>query len=254
MYGRVDFFTILKLFFKLLAVSMVLLVVGLLGWRFWVARVPAELKVLSPNDALVEAYEAHGSDLKLVIQEQGTTTNSESSYGYFTCCDAVFIPEARQLQLLVRYNDSTLRATEKDYELEEDSLDSDSDWYDISLVMMIDKTPEDSSDNLLKDLGEHRDSIGLERIYPTEVTQTKHTKLHNYRRLVFDNVDFEDTTLAVFVDFFFKNDIWYEKEEFDVYVDKSYATLCIYAYTEESAERELSKDDIKAIEDYISGQ
>ncbi len=250
MYGKFDFFMAVKLFFKLLVVSVVLLVVGLFLWRFWVSRVPEELEVLSPNKALAEAYEAHGEDLELVIQEQATTTRSHNSYGYFTSCQAVFIPEARQLQLLIRYNNSTLEATEKDYGLAEGSLSPERDWYDISLVVMRDKTPDNRNDNLLKDLDKHRDSVALERIHPTEVTEVMHTKLHSYRRLVFDGVEPDRLTLAVFADFFYIDDIMYQKEGYDVYVDRSYASLCLYAFTEESETRSLTKEDIAALEAY----
>lgn len=250
MYGKFDFFMAVKLFFKLLVLTVVLLVVGLFIWRFHVSRVPEELQVLSPNEALAEAYAEHGESLVLVTQEQNTTTRGESNYGYFTACEVVFIPEARQVQLLIRYNDSTLEATAVDYGLAEGTLDPEKDWYDVTLLLMRDKTPEDDTDNLLKNLGEHRDAIALERVQPSSVSAAMHSGLHSYRRLIFDDVPFDSETLAIFADFYFIEDIPYLDADFDVYTEEAYGALCLYAFTEESVTRELSKKDIAAIESY----
>ena len=248
MYGKFDFFLLVKLFFKFLVMVVVLLVVGTFLWRFTVSRVPSELLVLSPNEALGEAYEKHGEDLPLLLQEQNTTTRAEKNYGYFTACDTVFIPEADQLQILIRYNDSTLEATEKDYGLAEGSLSSEEDWYDITLLVMVDKTPENTEDNLLKDLGNHRDSIGFVRLQPTEVSAAAHSGLHSYRRLIFDGIDPTDAeVLAVFADVYFVEDIPYLDADFDVYTEEAYGALCLYAYTEENTTRALTKNDIAAI-------
>ena len=253
MYGKFDFFLILKLFFKFLVLVVVLIVVGLFLWRFTVSRVPEEMKILSPNEALSSAYADKGEALTLMLQEQNTTTRAEKNYGYFTACDAVFIPDADQLQLLIRYNDSTLEATERDYGLAEGTLDPSEDWYDVTLLVMLDKTPENKEDNLLKDLGEHRDAIGFARIQPTEVSGSMHSGLHSYRRLVFDGIDPTDAeVLAVFADFYFMEDIPYGDENFDVYTEEAYGALCLYAFTEESGERALTKKDIAALNAYAA--
>ena len=248
MFAKFDFFLFVKLFFKFLVLVVVLLVVGIFLWRFNVSRVPSELIPLSPNDALSEAYAEKGDSLALLVQEQNTTTRAEKNYGYFTVCDAVFVPEIDQLQVLIRYNDSTLEATEKDYGLAQGTLDPERDWYDVTLLVMNDKTPENAEDNLLKDLGEHRDAIGFSRIQPTEVSHSMHSGLHSYRRLIFDGVDVTDAAvLAVFLDFYFKEDVPYAEQDFDVYTEEAYGALCLYAYTEETATRELTKKDIAAI-------
>ena len=113
MFGKIDFLMVIKLLFKLLVMTLVILVVGVFLWRFSISRIPDELMELTPNATLSEAY-AQNPDLTLFTQEQNTTTRGENSYGYFTVCDAVFIPEAGQVQILIRYNDSTLRATEEE--------------------------------------------------------------------------------------------------------------------------------------------
>ncbi len=250
MYDRVDLFTIIKWFFKMLVVSLVIFVVGEFLWRFWVSRVPKELKVITPNETLYQAYSEKGEALTLMVQEQTSTTQSESAYGYFTVCQAVFIPDAQQLQLLVRYNHSTPEATERDYGLAEGTLDPLAECYDFSLLLMLDKTPDNTEDNLIKDLDKHRDAIELVRVRPTEVAAATHEKLHSYRRLIFDGITVDDTLLAVFADFYWLGDISYLAEDFDPYTAKGYATLCVYAFTEERVTTSLSKEDIQALEAY----
>lgn len=242
MFGKIDFLMVIKLLFKLLVVTLVILVVGVFLWRFSISRIPGELMELTPNATLSEAY-AHNPDLTLFTQEQNTTTRGENSYGYFTVCDAIFIPEAGQVQILVRYNDSTLRATEADYGLAEDSLDPEKDWYDISLLVSLDKTPGDASDNL----GNKPDSVEFVRIAPARVSAAVHKGLHSYRRLIFNDVPFGDNVLAVYTDFYFKDDIRYQQPEFDIYSEVAYGTLCLYAYTEPKLTRPLTADEIGSL-------
>lgn len=244
MFGKPNVFDILKIFFRVLIGILVAAVFVVLFWRFLTSRVPAELKTLSPNDMLSEAYAKYGDDLKLVTQEQNTITRAPNNYGYFTVCEAVFIPEAKQLQLLVRYNDSTLKALQKDYNLDF-TPDSSEDWYDITLVTSRDLTPDNPDDNLTNDPA----SVVLTRIPPTLVSARTHSGRHSYRRLVFDGVELDDLMLAVYADFYYKGDIAYESSGFDIYRDKAYGTLCLYAYTEASdnVTRPLSAADKKAL-------
>jgi len=242
MFGKIDFFMVIKLLFKLLVITVIVLVLGVFLWRFSISRIPGELMELTPNDTLVEAY-AKNPDLTLFTQEQNTTTRGENSYGYFTVCDAVFIPEAEQVQILIRYNDSTLRATEVDYGLAEDSLDPEKDWYDISLLVSLDKTPENSGDNL----GNKPESVEFVRFTPAEVSAATHKGLHSYRRLIFNGVPMHSSVLAIYADFYFKNDIRYQAENFDIYSEIAYGTLCLYAHTEPKLTRPLTADEIGII-------
>lgn len=243
MFGKIDFLMVIKLLFKLLIMTLVILVVGVFLWRFSISRIPDELMELTPNATLSEAY-AQNPDLTLFTQEQNTTTRGENSYGYFTVCDAVFIPEAGQVQILIRYNDSTLRATEEDYGLAEDSLDPEKDWYDISLLVSLDKTLGDTNDNL----GNNPESVEFVRIAPAEVSAAVHEGLHSYRRLIFNDVPFGDNVLAVYADFYFKDDIRYQQQEFDIYSEVAYGTLCLYAYTEPTVSRALTESEAESLE------
>ena len=248
MFGKFNFFTLIKILFRLAVAAVVILVFSIFIWRFITGRVPEDLTVLSPNEALADAYGQYGEELTLYTQNQNTITRNEASYGYFSVCRAVFIPEAQQVQILVRYNDSTLEATERDYGLEEGSLDLEKDWYDVTLVVARDLTPDNEEDNL----GNDPESVSLLRIYPTEVSAGRHQGLYSYRRLVFDGVSQDDLTLAVYADFYFVNDISYLDQGFDVYEDPAYGTLCLYAFTDKNVPLSLTEKDVAAIEGYAS--
>lgn len=269
MFGKGFVFTIIKAFFKLLVVSVIILILGVFVWRFITSEPDDELMVLSPNDRLVEAYNEDGQ-LKLVTQKLNNITLAPTNYGYFSVRDVVFIPEIEQLQVLVQYNDSTLEALKKDYPDHFEDLgegeypDSDKDWYDISVVLVRDLTPENEDDNLTTERG----AVEMMRILPTEVTETHHESRYSYRRIVFDNVPVSsltaaekategnsktdgDATLAVYLDFFFLGDVKYKTDpSFDIYNDTAYGTLCLYTFKDKTLEVELTEDDIEAIKNY----
>ena len=246
MNSRFTAFDVIKLFFRALFVLLVVAVFVVLFWRMSSSRVPQDLLTLSPNAALLDAYAVEGEDLLKLTQEQNSITRNKENYGYFTVSSAIFVPQASQLQLLVRYNDSTLTALQSDYGL--DFLpETDKDWYDVTLLLAIDKTPENKDDDLSVD----PESVELVRVKASEVVAREHHGRHSYRKFVFDGVTFDGTLLAVYADFYYVGDVAYENESFDVYADKAYGTLCLYAYTEASINREepLSAKDIAALED-----
>jgi len=246
MFPRLTLFDVVKLFFRAVFVLLVISVFVILFWRMSAARVPEHLEVLTPNEVLLEAYQREGDGLTTLTQQQNTITRTEENYGYFTVSGATFIPAAKQLQLLVRYNDSTLEALKADYELDF-TPESDKDYYDITVVLAIDKTPTDKTDNLASD----PESVELVRLAPSAIAASEHKGRHSYRKLIFDGVPIEDETLlAVYVDFYYIGDVAYEREDFNIYEDKAYGTLCLYAYTEESDNvvKPITDKDKKALE------
>jgi hypothetical protein len=68
--------------------------------------------------------------------------------------------------------------------------------------------------------------------------------------MVFDGVSLDSLTLAVYADFFYVGDLAYEREGFDIYTDRAYGTLCLYAYADKTLDVELSESDIEAIKSY----
>lgn len=227
MFGKWDIFDLIKAFFRFLVVVAVGAVCTVLIWRVVVSSVPKDLCQISMNDPLSEVYAGKGKELLLYTQQQNSITRGEKNYGYFASCDVLFIPEAKQVQLLIRYNDSTLEALQKDYSLAE-LPDSSLDWYDVTLVTATDLTPDNKEDNLASDPA----SVRLDRVTPTYVSESVHKGLYSYRRLVYDGVEFDELLLAIYADFYYVGDIRYLEEGFDIYTDEAYGTLCLYAHTE----------------------
>ena len=227
MFGKWDIFDLIKAFFRFLVAVAVAAVCMVLVWRVIASAVPKELTKISENEILNEVYAEKGDGLLLYTQEQNSITRGEKNYGYFTSCDVLFIPEAKQVQLLIRYNDSTLKALQSDYGLAE-LPDTQMDWYDVTLVTATDLTPENEEDNLASDPA----SVRLDRVSPTYVSESVHKGLYSYRRLVYDGVEFDELLLAIYADFYYVGDVKYLDEGFDIYTDEAYGTLCLYAYTE----------------------
>lgn len=244
---KISPFTVIKLVFKTLIVALVLSVISILLWRIYDSyAIPKNLTELCVTDEVAEAYKQNDGELTLVTQGQNSTTRTPSNYGYFTVSQAVFIPEANQLQLLVRYNDSTLKALKKDYSLDFDP-DVSLDWYDVSVVVSTDLTPDNENDNLSAE----RESVLLSRIQPTEVAESEHVGRYSYRKLIFDGISLDEGTLAVYVDFYYNGDIAYNEADFDVYTDTAYGTLCVYTFKDRTASEPLSRAEKNAIEECL---
>ena len=129
------------------SISLLLVVIcGILIWRLCSSGDPEEVKYLMGNDALYEAYDKHGKDLVLQYQNQDTITRAEYNAGYFSITQYVFIPEAKQVQLVFRYNNSTIKNLASDYGLAE-IPEKGEDLFDVTLVSVVDLTPDNPKDN-----------------------------------------------------------------------------------------------------------
>lgn len=216
-----------------LAVLFVLAINTLLLWRiFFSANIPEEIDTLSVNQALLDAYDVHGDDLQLLYQDQATVTRAEKNYGYFAVPKCTFIPEANQVQVVFRYNNGTLTNLAEDYAL--DSVPArDAELFDVSLVVTVDKTPDNADDNT--------DPATLEkrRVAPTESKRAT-TTLYTYYLYVFENVSVAADTAGVFVDVYYLDDVNYDEE--------AYGTLCLYSPDDEWLEHSFTRSDKDALE------
>ena len=195
------------------SISLLLcLICGILIWRMCSSGDPKEVKYLMGNEAIYDAYEKHGNDLVLQYQMQDTITTAEYNRGYFSITQYVFIPEAKQVQLVFRYNNSTIKNLAKDYKLAE-IPDKSEELFDLTLVTVLDKTPDNREDN------ENTDARTTTRYYPSASMRTE-TSLYTYYRFVFDNIEVTPDTLYVFADIYYNKDLDYEK--------RPYGTLCLY--------------------------
>ncbi len=218
---------IAKLFFSLFILS----VCSLLIWRVFIStRVPDSIRPIKKTDELAAAYQTHGENLILRYQEQATITRGDHNYGYFSVSSCVFIPQANQVQIVFRYNNSTIKSLAKDYGLAELPKKSEH-LFDVTLVKTTDLTPENDADDL------DPTTLHSERIFPTGEPIREETSLYTYYRYVFDGVTIEDVTDAIYVDVYYVGALNYE--------EKPYGALCIYTWDEEWLDYKLSKEEKK---------
>ena len=233
--------TAVKYTFKALGLILVFGTIGILLWRVFTAGNPKDMENLSINDTLVEAWneaEAVGRELTIYtpVMPDGSQITSVlgKNYSYFAVTQHVFIEEANQVQVLFRYNNSTIRHLKEDYNLPEMPSRSD-ELYDVTLYVAYDLTPSDTTDND----GNHTESVRFERFHATDSVADK-KNLYNYRRFTFDGIDMNNPdapVLAVYLDVYYKEDIRYDED--------SYGTIPLYDYAAERTPYKLSKDDKK---------
>ena len=220
--------------FKALATLFVFGVCGILVWRvFFSTAIPEEIEVLHGNERLSAAYETAGDQITMQYQDLGSITRAPNSMGYFSVVQCVFIPEAEQVQIVFRYNNSTIRHLQEDYglaELPEKSLH----LYDVSLVIASDPTPDVHED----DYGE-TNTLETRRILPTGTPLREETSLYTFYRYVFDGVSVEDVTNSIYLDVYYVDDIRYD--------ERPYSTLLLYAWDEEWKSYRPTKADWNAI-------
>ena len=233
---------------RLLIGAMLFSVVGVLLWRILSSGDPASMTVLQPNEQICAAYQEQGDQLRILHQQHDTIIADGPSKGYFSVTQSEFIPDANQLQITFRYNNSTLKYVAKDYG-KPNPLTRGEDWFDVTVTIAYDLTPDNPDDNAIND----SKSVRFERYQPTaSVKDTKN--LYNYERLTFDGIDICDgfdaegnaimkpDVLAVYVDVYFNEDVNYEKEPL--------GTLLIYLYGDERRVLVYTPDkkDIAALE------
>jgi hypothetical protein len=214
-------------------------------WRVFSSGDPKTMKKLSVNENVYNAYVQGGNDLYMFDQEQNSITRAENNYGYFSVTDCKFIPDANQAQIVFRYNNSTIRSLAEDYSLP-NVPDRSEELYDVTLLLAIDLTPENTEDNATNDPA----SVRFVRVHAS--SYTRDTKLmYNYYRLVYDiGESGEDIKalldskllLAVYADIYYVNDLDYEKAP--------YGTLCLYDYLSENKTVELERADKRELENF----
>ena len=218
---------------RFITAMLVSLLVGILVWRvFFSANIPKSIDVMAPNAKLTEAYEASGGNLTFRYQELSTISRAADSYGYFSVESCIFIPEADQVQLVFRYNNSTIRHLQQDYGLAE-LPDKSLHLYDVSLVIANDPTPDAHDDDY------EGGNLETHRILPTGEPIREETTLYTFYRYVFDGVTVEDVTNSIYLDVYYVDDIRYD--------ECPYSTLLLYAWDESWNSYRPTKADWKAI-------
>ncbi len=230
---------------KFLFTLLVAFVCGFLIWRMVSSSTPKELTRLTVNEDIKTAYGEADGALELFTQKQNTTTRADYNAGYFSIVNTVFVPQANQIQVVFRYNNSTIRSLVNDYELS-DTPEREEDLFDVSLFLAIDLTPENKDDNA--EISE--EGTRTVRCFGKQVI-SEEKNLYNYRKFIFDldecGEDIEallnkDILLAVYADIYYVEDINYD--------ESAYGTLCIYDYITEKKDIKLANAERKEIEAY----
>ncbi len=210
-------------------------VIALLFWRvFFSGRIPRDIKTLIVTDSLYEAYAEKGDELLLYTQKYDPVDMESPTAGYFWVSQTVFIPEANQVQLLIRYNNSTLQHIAEDFSLQgENAPTREDEVVDVTLAIAVDPDPTNKTTA-------DREII---RIHATGEVVRDSTAMYNYRRLVFDNIPegIEDI-ISISVDFYFVGSVNYD--------GTPYSSIVIYEPNEAMAVVDLTSRDQKALEAY----
>lgn len=221
---------------KITASLLVFSVCGVLLWRIISSGDPASVSTLRVNANTYAAYEAYGEELLLQYQNQSTITRGENNAGYFSVTQYVFLPQADQVQLVFRYNNSTIRHVASDYALET-VPDKSETLFDVTLVLTEALTEEERTESAAGS------GFKETRYFATAAdTFRDETSLYTYYRFVFDGVSVEDSVIGVFADIYYVGDIDYAREP--------YGALCLYDNESAWIRQTLTDRDLDALEQY----
>lgn len=98
-------FRTLKTILKALGILIILLVYGLLFFRLCTGSPPKRLSDILWTEKLYTLYTENGGTLVAYTQEP---TQNVAKDGYFGVYDIIYLPEADEFQLTVRYNNSSI--------------------------------------------------------------------------------------------------------------------------------------------------
>ena len=261
-------FRYVKVAFKCLGIGIILFVYVVLFVRMCsVDGVPDGFDDLKVTNELINIYNSEGGKEKFIYQSINKFNANEDSYGFFSVNKYVIIDGADQVQMIFKFNKSTLKSVAETYGLDE--IDREArDTFQLSLVVknaigeiVPPETDESGFDVVSVDYNDERNegkTYTLERIFPTNAEYLVEGR-YNYIKLTFNNVDFDLAhTLAIFLDINYKDDIRYEQLNPDynpneqdpsvkMYKD-SYGRICIYNYTSPNRVYKFTKNDKAALE------
>lgn len=223
-------------------------IIALVLWRVFISDiVPSGAETLLVNEATYAAYLAEGESLTMYTQEQdalaieerkettvvdGVERETTVTRSLFWVCQTVFIPEADQVQLLTRYNNSTLRQLATDFKLDE-VPSRDEEVVEVTLVVLTDPTPDEPDNG---------DSYKT-RYHASGTPSSDRTLLYNYRKFIFDGVEIDaEQTVSVTAEFYYAGRVNYDRQPDN--------RLVIYDRETECVELSLSSADKKALRAY----
>lgn len=173
---------------KIFIVALCLGVVGFLVFRVVLFNYyPERIKSIYFTDELTELYNSKGGDIGALTQtllDSSSFGFDDSSEGNFYCKHMIYVPEAEQLQITLRYNVSLMSSIKEKYGIE---LDTDGrDNFDFSLVAArsSDETDGTETDS---ELGADMGATLVAEEYDSAL-------MYRYVKLVFDGVRLDKGT------------------------------------------------------------
>ena len=155
------------------------LVIGIIAFlviRMIMSKPPKDMKELVWNDTLISAYTVAANEGRELEIKQISSTNSFSEDSMFSVYTILYVPEIKQLQFTIRYNNRALNYLVEDYPEAQAIVDKNSD-----------KDPQNDEEIYVFNLTYRKDG----QIHTmTDYTSYADSKAgYTYRRLVFENVD-----------------------------------------------------------------
>ena len=170
-------FKVIKLILKCLLVALIVFIYGFFILRNCTSKPRTDIMW---NENLLAVYEQKGADMKIYTQNPHTFIDEYEEYeegelvrgGYqLAIFDIMYIPDAKQLQVTVRYNKAALERLKANYDIEGDV---EGEPFAYSLLM--------------------EDGTRLTEYHYSAYT----SNLYHYRYLVFENVDLEEYTPVMY--------------------------------------------------------
>lgn len=191
--GRILKYTALTLIFAIIALLLVRIVIA--------EYYPTAMKELTPTETLRKAYaENPGVEIR---RQKLAISYDNAEFALFMAGHQYYCPEAGELQIALRYNNSALAEVKEDFGLSRLPA-PDPDLFDFTLY--------DDNGNR----------------YPLALQISGSRFMYHYYKLGFTGVDFGEATNWIRVDIYYKGAVDYEKEPY----------ACILLYN-----KELAKDD-----------
>jgi len=224
-------------------IAVILAINALLIWRMFSTGLPSDMKTIFADTELLEAYYAYEADTSedkgpfaifqeyclnrpLTIDEEDEETGQKDNYGYFGFVDQAIFPTANQVQVIFRYNLSTLEHLKEDYSLEF-TPDKKGDYYDVTVRVIV------YNDKNNKSGGTHEERLTCATVDADE------KNVYCYRQLVAHDLPELDSIKEIYMDVYYTNDEDYEA--------LPYGSVRIYSDELDTSEYKLDKKDIKAL-------
>lgn len=233
-------YKIIKLLMKVLFVALVLFVYGFLIFRMCsLDSLPNTLDDLVITEGMKNAYAKSGGD-DFIYQRKNLFNTDEKTYGLFAVPSYVIVKGADEIQVVFRYNVSTLEKVAEELELSSVPDRNTEGLFDLTLSLK-------HSVGEITDAVEGQETIDYDQpenhymtlINPDRVEHFTEGK-HNYVRCIFKSVGFDESnTLGVFLNVYYRDNVNYE--------ELPLGTVRLYHYTTVNKPYPLTKNDKEAL-------